>query len=67
VRITFDSDIRTGLFDNNIPTLSTMEQGVLLLEVKYDNFLPDLILDLIQTNTRHAEAISKYAAGRIYG
>ena len=72
VRITFDSDVRTGLystdlFDRDLPTVSTGEQGVLLLEVKYGEFLPDIIRDLIQTNTRHTEAFSKYAASRIYG
>lgn len=72
VRITFDSDVRTGLystglFDKDIPTLRTREPGVLLLEVKYDNFLPDIIRDLIQTNTRRTEAFSKYAVCRIYG
>lgn len=72
VRITFDSQVRTGLystelFDRNTPTLHAGEPGLLLLEVKYDNFLPDIIRDLIQTNTRHTEAFSKYAACRIYG
>ena len=72
VRITFDSNLRTGLystglFDANLPTLSIGEPGVLLMEVKYDNFLPDIIRDLIQTNTRHAAPFSKYAACRIYG
>lgn len=72
VRITFDSEIRTGvyatgLFDKDIPMLRTGEPGLLLLEVKYDSFLPDIIRDMIQTNTRHTEAFSKYAACRIYG
>ena len=72
VRITFDSDVRTGLyatelFDKNLPTVPTGEPGVLLLEVKYDAFLPDSIRDLIQTNTRRTAAFSKYAACRIYG
>lgn len=72
VRITFDSDVRTGvystgLFDNTTPTLRTGAPGVLLLEVKYDDFLPDIIRDMIQTNTRHAHAFSKYAVCRIYG
>lgn len=72
VRVTFDSNLRTGLystglFDSSIPTLSVGDPGVLLLEVKYDNFLPDILRDLIQTNTRHAGAFSKYAACRIYG
>lgn len=72
VRLTFDSDVRTGiyatgLFDKNIPTLSTGEPGLLLLEVKYDSFLPDIIRDLIQTNSRRTTAFSKYAVCRIYG
>ena len=72
VRITFDSHLRTGLyatdlFNPSLPTLPVGEPGVLLLEVKYDHFLPDLMRDLIQTNTRQTTAFSKYAAARIYG
>lgn len=72
VRVTFDSEIRTGLystglFDRDIPTLGVAEPGALLLEVKYDRFLPDIIRDLVQTNTRRTQAFSKYAACRIYG
>ena len=72
VRITFDFDVRTGvystgLFDKNIPALRTGEPGLLLLEVKYDHFLPDIIRDLIQTNTQRTGAFSKYAVCRMYG
>lgn len=72
IRVTFDSNIRTGMyatgiFDSSIPTLSIGEPSIILMEVKYDRFLPDVIRDLIQTNTRHTEAFSKYAACRIYG
>ncbi len=72
VRVTFDSDVKTGLystglFSRGIQTLGVGEQGVLLLEVKYDSFLPDIMRDLIQTNTRHTSAFSKYAACRMYG
>ena len=72
VRVTFDSDVKTavygvGLFDKNLPVISAGEEGTLLLEVKYDAFLPDIIRDLIQTNTRNVTAFSKYAACRIYG
>lgn len=72
VRVTFDSEIRTGLystslFERDLPTLSVSEPGTLLLEVKYDNYLPDLMRDLIQTNIRRASAFSKYAACRVYG
>lgn len=72
VRVTFDSDIRTGLyatdlFSPDVPMMAVGEAGTLLLEVKYDSFLPDLLRDVIQTNTRRTEAFSKYAACRIYG
>lgn len=72
VRVTFDSEVRTGmyatgLFRQDIPTLPVIEPGLMILEVKYDSFLPDIIRDLVQTNTRRTGAYSKYAACRIYG
>lgn len=72
VRLTFDSDIRTGLnatdlLKDNLSLVPTGQPGILLLEVKYDAFLPDIIRDAIQLHNRHAEAFSKYAACRIYG
>lgn len=72
VRVTFDSDICTGLyatrlFDTTLHTVSVIPRGQLLLEVKYDRYLPDLMRDLIQTNTRLTGTFSKYAACRIYG
>lgn len=72
VRITFDKAIRTGiynknLFDENLPTIQSIDSRYIVLEVKYDEFLPEIIQDIIQTNERRATAISKYAAARIYG
>lgn len=72
VRITFDKNIRTGIcstkiFDNNLPTIEAIDNNIVVLEVKFDEFLPELIQDIIQTNERRASAISKYAASRIYG
>ena len=71
VRVTFDMNIRTGLYATDLfrtgTTLQAQEPGLMLLEVKYDNFLPDIMRDIIQTNTRHTEAFSKYAACRMYG
>lgn len=72
VRITFDKKIRTGiqsknLFDNNLPTIEFIDSNVIVLEVKFDEYLPEIIQDIIQTNNRRATAISKYAASRIYG
>ena len=71
VRVTFDSNVRTGLYATDLfgegAALRAQEAGLLLLEVKYDSFLPDIMRDVIQTNTRHTEAFSKYAACRMYG
>lgn len=72
VRITFDKSIRTGLygknlFDENLPTVAPIDNRVIVLEVKYDEYLPQIIQDIIQTNNRRPTAISKYAASRIYG
>lgn len=71
VRVTLDYDIRTGLrstdfLDPNCPTIPAGEP-VILLEVKWDEFLPDIIRDLIWLEGRQAAAFSKYAACRIYG
>lgn len=72
VRITFDSEIRTGLyakdlFAGELPLVSVCPPGIMLLEVKYDDYLPELMRALIQTNTRRTESFSKYAECRIYG
>lgn len=71
VRITFDSDIRSGLyarnlFDPDLPDVPIAENTI-IMEVKYDSYLPDIISDVIRTNERQASAFSKYAGCRIYG
>lgn len=71
VRITFDREISTGLFStdflsNNIPVIPVGEE-IVLLEVKYDEFIPEHILKLLQIENRFATACSKYALSRIYG
>ena len=68
VRITFDSDIRTSItsqdfLNTNLPTIRATDY--IILEVKYDDFLPGMIKDALQTGERNATAFSKYAAGRI--
>ena len=71
VRITMDYNIRTGLSSTDLlnPHCVTIPAGntPIILEVKWDEFLPDLIRDIIQLDGRHAAAFSKYAACRIYG
>lgn len=72
VRITFDKSVRTGLncinmFDDNLPTIETIDNRFIVLEVKFDEFLPQVIHNIVQVNERRATSISKYEAGRIYG
>ncbi len=71
VRVTFDYDIRTGLYctdllDPDCPTVPAAE-APMLLEVKWDAFLPDIIRDAVQVPGRRESAFSKYAQCRIYG
>lgn len=70
VRVTLDRDIRTAIkcldfFESELPTVKTDE--TILLEVKYDSFLPELIFNIVQLKGRREEAFSKYAASRMYG
>lgn len=70
VRITIDSDIRTGLcctdfFDPDCVTVPAGD-AKLILEVKWDEFLPDVIRDVVQLGSVRSSAFSKYAACRIY-
>lgn len=71
VRVTLDRDIRTGLFSTNflcdeLPTVKAWDD-IALLEVKYDQFIPEHIVKLLQLEGRRASACSKYALCRTYG
>ena len=71
VRVTFDYDICTGLASTDFldPECVTVPAGepVIILEVKWDAFLPDIIKAAVQIPGRRAGAFSKYAQCRIYG
>lgn len=72
VRITIDTQIKTGLnsrelFMRDLPTLKTNQNNLIILEVKYDEFLPGIIRDIIQVDNRRSTAFSKYAEARVYG
>ena len=67
VRITLDYDIRTmpssyGFLEQT-PCLPI--PNVFLLEVKYDEFLPEVVRNLVALANRRVTAFSKYAATRI--
>lgn len=70
VRVTLDRDIRTGVNcrDFLYPSSLTLPIGSpIILEVKWDEFLPGIIRDAVQLEGRKNGAYSKYAACRIYG
>lgn len=73
VRITFDSNIRSTLYHQSFlePVSADVNvedsPGRMILEVKFDDFLPEIIAHLIQTNGCRQEAFSKYGACRRFG
>ena len=71
VRVTLDYDIRTGLGCTDFlnPNAITIPAGdaPIILEVKWDEYLPSVIRDAVQLNSVRTTAFSKYAICRIYG
>ena len=73
VRVSFDSSIRSTLFqksflEKGIPdVIATDTPQDMILEVKYDAFLPEIIQDLIQLKDVRLEAFSKYGVSRRFG
>jgi len=71
VRVTIDYNIRTALncADFLNPGSLTIPAGdpVILLEVKWDEYLPGIIRRAVQLKNRPAGAFSKYQICRIYG
>ena len=71
VRVTLDYNIRTSPTPSDFlsPDALTVPAGdsKILLEVKWDEFLPDFIADLIFIPGRRSGSFSKYAQCRIYG
>ena len=71
VRVTLDYDIRTGLGCTDFldPGCVTVPAGdaPILLEVKWDAYLPDTIRAAVGLESRRSSAFSKYAQCRIYG
>ncbi|MBR5312445.1 MAG: polyphosphate polymerase domain-containing protein [Clostridia bacterium] len=70
VRVTLDYNIRTGMsckdFLNPACVTVPVKDSPCILEVKWDNFLPDVIRDAVQLDGRKSAAYSKYAASRMY-
>ena len=73
VRITFDSHIRTTLYqrdfqEDKVVDIDTADRPEdMILEVKYDAFLPDVIRGIMQMRGLRQQAFSKYAVCRRFG
>lgn len=65
VRITFDKNIRSSVefdkfFDQNIATREILEKGQHLMEVKYDEYIPDFIKECLEISELRRTTFSKY-------
>jgi SPX domain protein involved in polyphosphate accumulation len=66
VRITFDSMIHSGVYDTNLWNLENggydiLDDGLEVLEVKYNEYLPSSIAGILSTVPLRREAVSKFA------
>lgn len=71
VRITFDNNITSSndvgrFLRGDYERRSVLGLGVSLLEVKYDEFIPDYIFNTLQINSLTQTAFSKYYLSRKY-
>ena len=69
VRVTLDKNLRTGLLSRNlfspdVMTVSPLDDGREILEVKYDSYLPDFISAMLWDVPAERSAISKYVLCR---
>lgn len=69
VRVTFDIGLRTGLgpvsfFDHGTSTVTAYEEPGVILEVKFDSVLPEVVRGLFSGGIRPRSAIGKFAMCR---
>ena len=68
VRVTFDSGVKTsnsaaGFLNPGLVTIPA--SCSIIMEIKYDGFLPDAIRDILQTGWHNQTEFSKYVAARL--
>jgi hypothetical protein len=66
VRVTFDMDVRAAvgsfdIFDSTLPTISVLDPGKCIMEVKYTEFLPRFVRDILPDRASEFTAASKYS------
>ena len=71
VRVTFDTCLSSSretasFFDREIPRRPVMPAGMHLLEVKFDEYLPDVLYRALQLDSLRQTAFSKYYLSRKY-
>ncbi len=68
VRVTFDKNIRcaysNSIFDKNLGLIPVFRESVFILEVKFNDVLPDFIRNVICTGRVLNSSISKYCMAR---
>lgn len=65
VRLTFDSHVRAAvlsndIFDPTLPSFETMPPGKLVMEVKFTEFLPQIVREVLPPTASEFTAVSKY-------
>lgn len=69
VRITFDMDLRSGLYSTELwnmdtPLLNVLEPGYFIMEVKFNRFLPSIFTKLLAGLSSEQISVSKYVLCR---
>ena len=70
VRVTFDRNIAAGMdyssiFDRKMPVRPVCDRGYHILEVKYDEFLPEYLRMLLNPSDMRRTSFSKYYLARL--
>ena len=65
VRITFDMNLRAStlrydIFDENLPSIHVMDPGHIILEVKFTEFIPGFLREMLPHRVGSMESLSKY-------
>ena len=65
VRINFDMNIRAGIegfdiFNSEMPMIETLDSGLMIMEVKYSELLPNIVRKLLPHEATDYVAVSKY-------
>lgn len=71
VRITFDKNIQAGIntpdiFSEDMVCTNVLPPNIMVLEVKFDDYMPKFVNKLIQIQSHNRSAISKYVLCRLH-